>query len=200
MELLNARYRISLPLRVGPGEGRKKLACAPVVLLTLFAGCQAPHAPSETPPPKTGSAELVMYLADEPFVTAEPAYRAIYALAQGEAFTGDFDTLAGQLRADNLIGKYWNYGADRCLDRAAVAFMVCRACKIQSGVNCMLTGLGRYAWRELQFKGIAEGGSETALMSGGEFVGLLSRAEEYLQRTGTTGEQTVELGKPDRAR
>jgi hypothetical protein len=31
-------------------------------------------------------------------------------------------------------------------------------------------------------------------MSGGEFIGLLSRAEEYLQRTGRAGEEAVKLG------
>ena len=177
-----------------------RLSSAAFPLAVLFAalgGCQAPHAPSTTPPPRSGSAELVMYIANQPFVTAEPAYRAVYSLATGEAFAGDFGELTEKLRADGLIEKDWNHAADQCLDRATVAFMVCRACKIQSGINWMLTGLGRYAWRELQFKGIAEGGNDAALMGGGEFVGLLSRAGQYLERTGKAGEQQVQLGKPE---
>jgi hypothetical protein len=57
-----------------------------------------------------------------------------------------------------------------------------------------LTGLGGTRGGELQYKGIAGGGREAALMSGGEFIGLLSRAEEYLQRTGRAGEEAVKLG------
>jgi len=192
MELL-----VTSPLRTKTPARRGSAAFPLAFLIAALGGCQAPHAPSETPPPRAGSAELILYIVNEPFVTAEPAYRAVYALSQGEAFTGEFSELTDKLRADGLIGKDWNHAADRCLDRATVAFMVCRACKIQSGINWLLTGLGRYAWRELQFKGIAEGGNETALMSGGEFVGLLSRAGEYLQRTGKAGEQTVPLGKPE---
>jgi hypothetical protein len=164
-------------------------------LLLVLSGCQTPHAAPSAPVPTQGSAELVLYIGDQPFVTAEPAYRAIYALAEGESFAGDFAALNEKMRAMNLIGKDWGDAADRCLDRGTVAFMVCRACKIQSGVNWVLTGLGRYAWRELQFKGIAGEGSEYALMSGGEFVGLLSRAEDYLQRVSRSGAGTIELEK-----
>jgi hypothetical protein len=195
MELLSySPLRTHVPIRPTPA------ALALAVLFVTLGGCQAPHAPTATPPPQSGSAELVMYIANEPFVTAEPAYRAVYSLATGEAFAGDFGQLTDKLRADGLVGKDWNHAADQCLDRATVAFMVCRACKIQSGVNWMLTGLGRYAWRELQFKGISEGGNEAALMGGGEFVGLLSRAGQYLERTGTASEQQVQLGKPERPR
>jgi hypothetical protein len=162
----------------------------------LLAGCQAPHMAPTAPVPHSGTAELVLLIGDQPFVTAEPAYRAIYALANGEAFAGEFAELTEKLRAAGLIGKDWNYAADRCLDRGTVAFMVCRACKIESGVNWRLTGLGRYAWRELQFKRLVGAGSEYPLMSGGEFVGLLSRAEDYLQRTHKGGEGPVPLGSP----
>jgi hypothetical protein len=192
MELLaNPPSRTRIPAR------RCSTALLVVVLSAVLSGCQSPHAPSDPPPPRAGSAELILYIVNEPFVTAEPAYRAIFALAQGEAFTGEFGELTDKLREGGLIGKDWTHAADQCLDRATVAYMVCRACKIQSGVNWMLTGLGRYAWRELQYKGIAEGGSETTLMSGGEFVGVLSRAGEYLQRTGKAGEQNVQLGKAE---
>ena len=200
MELLSVFDKISLPLRAGRGQGRTWRISVAVALLGALAGCQEVRAPSETPPPRAGSAELVMYITNQPFVTAEAGYRAIYTLAKGQAFDGEFDALTDQLRADGLIGKDWNHAADRCLDRATVAFMVCRACKIQSGANWMLTGLGRYAWRELQYKGIAEGGNEMALMSGGEFVGLMSRAEQYLEHAGKLGEPTVQLGQPPAGR
>ena len=163
----------------------------------LLAGCQigGVHAPSETPPPRGSSARLVNYISDQPFVTADSGYRAIYTLAKNAEFTGDFPELTQTLSSDGLIGKDWNYSADRCLDRASVGFMVCRACRIQSGLNWMLTGLGRYAWRELQYKDIAGPGSEYATMSGGEFVGLLLRAEDYLERTGKTEVPKTQLGR-----
>ncbi len=167
-----------------------------VLALALLTGCQAAqrHATTQPAVPRSGNAELVSYIADQPFVTAETGYRAVHLLSKGTPFDGDFDALAGTLRADRLIGGHWRHAPDEYLDRGAVAFMVCRACRIRSGVNWTLTGLGRYAWRELQYKGIAGGGGEFGLMSGGEFVGLISRAEDYLRRTGKADVQRVELG------
>ena len=189
--------RSAWPVARAPGsEARRGILVGLGLLSLVLAGCQAPHMAPTSPVPRAGTAELVLHIGDQPFVTAEPAYRAVYALAKGDSFSGDFAELTEKLRADGLIGKDWNYAADRCLDRGTVAFMVCRACKIQSGVNWMLTGLGRYAWRELQYKRIAGDGSEYGLMSGGEFVGLLSRAEDYLQHAGRGGAEPVKLTRP----
>ncbi len=192
MELLNRMVAAGV---TSSRERRRAVRCvlAASTGLLLLAGCQAPHLAPSGPVPQRGTAELVMYIGDQPFVTAEPAYRAIYALATGESYSGEFAELAERMRAERLVDARWQHAPDRCLDRGTVAFMVCRACRIRSGLNWILTGLGRYAWRELQYKGIAGEGSETALMSGGEFVGMLSRAEEYLERTGRAGDQTIRL-------
>jgi hypothetical protein len=190
MEFLATARRAGIPLPLREGAGGGFLAAT---IWLAIAGCQTPHLAPSGPVPQEGSAELVRFIGDQAFVTAEPGYRAIYALAKGEAFSGDFAALTDRMRADRLIGQDWNYAPDRCLDRATVAFMICRACKIESGVNWRLTGLGRYAWRELQFLRIAGDGSEYPLVSGGEFVGLLSRAEDYLDRT-KRGTPPVKLG------
>lgn len=177
--------------------GRRLLIGVVVLACPLLSGCQlgGRYATSQPAVPTEGSAELVRYISDASFVTAEPAYRAAYALANGDAYEGSFEELTEKLAADGLIGKDWNFAANRYLDRGSIAFMICRACKIRSGVNWTLTGLGRYAWRELQYKGIAGDGSEFGMMSGGEFVGLLLRAEDYMRQTRKQDVQPVELGK-----
>ncbi len=154
------------------------------------------HGTTQPAVPRAGNAELVNYIGDQPFVTAEAAYRAVYILAKAQAFDGEYDALAGALRSEKLVPGRWHHAPEQYLDRAAIGFMICRACQIRSGVNWNLTGLGRYAWRELQYHDIAQGGSEYGLMSGGEFVGILSRADDYLRRTGKGDVQRVELGAP----
>lgn len=164
------------------------------ISLALLGGCQAtqPHTgPAPTIP--NNNAELVLYISNQPYLTAEPAYRAVYALAHGETFNGKFDELAASLQNDKLIGA-WNLPPQKHLRRMHVGYMICRAVNIRTGVNWNLTGLGRYAWRELIYHEIAAGGSELGLISGGEFVGILSRAEEYLARTQPADASTVELG------
>ncbi|MCK4341905.1 MAG: hypothetical protein KAY37_09310 [Phycisphaerae bacterium] len=178
---------------------RSAVCCTALLAVALAGlaatGCQTTlsHATTQPAVPRDSNAELVLYISDQSFITAEPAYRAVYLLAKGAPFTGEFDELTETLRAERLIGR-WVYPSDRILDRAAVGFMICRACRIRTGLNWNLTGLGRYAWRELIYHKIAAGGSELNYMSGGEFVGLLARAEDYLARTGKHDAQPVELG------
>jgi hypothetical protein len=178
-----------------------RAASRPAVLLgtlafLLLSGCHAasprtaqPAVPTET------NAELVEYISDLPYVTAESAYRAVYILAKGAVFEGDYDALTTAMESDGLIGRGWNRDADTFIDRAAVGHLVARACHIRTGLNWRLTGLGRYAYRELIYLGIAHPGGEYGLISGGEFLGLLARAEEYLHKVGRTPGEEAELGE-----
>jgi hypothetical protein len=165
-----------------------------------LAGCQAaaPRTGAATRPvvPTEGSAALTEYIAEQPFVTVEPAYRSIYALWKGADFTGDFAALVAALRDGRIIASQWDYPPDALTDRGSVGYMICRACNIRSGLNWQLTGLGRYAWRELNYLGIVSPASEYGYVSGGQFVGILARAEDYLARRGQTVGGRVELGSP----
>ncbi|MFN0138332.1 MAG: hypothetical protein ACKVS9_19690 [Phycisphaerae bacterium] len=168
-------------------------------LITLAGCATSDRAPATSQPASQAAlpesnAELVDYISDQPFVTAEPACRAIYTLWKGESFAGSYDELVASLKAGKIVSELWDRPADGHLDRAAVGFMICRACGISSGVNWWLTGLGRYAWRELTYKGIARGGSEWRRVSGGEFLGLLVRADEYLVRQRRGNATSIDLG------
>jgi len=180
-----------------------RFACNPATTLLLLAagvsalaGCRAAMPREATQPavPTETNAELVVYISDMPYVTAEAAYRAVHILATGEVFRGDFAALVEKMRSEGLVGKGWNHQADTFVDRAAVGYMVARACKIRTGLNWQLTGLGRYAYRELAYRGIAHPAGELHLISGGEFLGLLARAEEYLHQVGRAPYEKAQLG------
>lgn len=191
------------------GAGESRSLTLPVLLgalrgclilpLCLLLGCQAvgPRAATTQPAvPVEGNAALTEYIADQPFVTVEPAYRAVYVLRHGEVFEGDFAALTDVLRDSRIIGSGWNRRPDALIDRASIGYMFCRACNVRSGVNWHLTGLGRYAWRELIYLGIAGPVSEWGYVPGGEFVGMLSRAEDYLHGRGPTSIERASLGTP----
>ena len=169
-----------------------------MLLAPLLMGCQAagPHAANPVAVPSETNAELVEYISDQPYVSAEAAYRAVFILAKGEIFHGDYEALATEMRGNGLIGQTWSYASDTFVDRAAIGFLVPRACHIRSGLNWQVTGLGRYAYRELIFRRIAHPSGELGLISGGEFLGVLARAEEYLRKAGESPEPTAELGEP----
>ncbi len=134
--------------------------------------------------PRQSSAELMDYIGNQPFVTAEAGYRAAHFLARGESFDGDFPALSAELAGAAIIDDGWHYAPDYVLRRADVGYMICRACDIRTGINWPLFGLGRYAYRELQYLNIAGPGGEWALVSGGEFQGIVRRADEYRRRAG----------------
>ena len=162
----------------------------------LLTGCRAAMPRTDTQPavPTDTNAELVEYISDLPYVTAEAAYRAVYILSKGEIFDGDFGALASAMRDNGLVGGGWGYEADGLIDRAAVGHLVARACGIRSGLNWRLFGLGRYAYRELIYRRIAHPSGEYNLISGGEFLGVLARAEEHLHDSGRAAGERAELG------
>lgn len=175
---------------------RSATLVAVVLLPFVLTGCRAarPHAATQPAVPTGTNAELIEYISDQPFVAAEPAYRAVYILSKGEVYEGGFDELSAEMVGARLVSGAWNYDSTTYLDRAAIGYMVARACNIHTGLNWSLTGLGRYAYRELAYRRIAHPAGELSLISGGEFVGLLARAEEYLHKTGRGAGEAAELG------
>ena len=186
------------------GHSTRGARCAPVFTrllvcsagLLLFVGCQAaqPRAASQPAVPTDNNAELVEYISDMAYVTAETACRATYILAKGEIFSEGYDALVEAMKAEKLITGGWTHQADNFVNRAEVAMLIARAADVRSGLNWRLTGLGRYAHRELIYLGIAHGSGELGYISGGEFLGTLARAEDYMHNVGRPAGERAELG------
>jgi len=157
-------------------------------LLLLLPACQTMTPRGAAPQlavPTDGNGALMDYIADQAYVTVEPAYRAVYILWRNEIYAGGFAELTEELRAAGIVKREWDYPPDAVLDRASVGYMICKAARVRSGLNWQLTGLGRYAWRELNYLGIASPISEYGYVPGGQFIGVLARAEEYMHKSGT---------------
>ncbi|MCG3126594.1 MAG: hypothetical protein CHACPFDD_01445 [Phycisphaerae bacterium] len=171
--------------------------------LPLFAGCSAAgeagtgvvsaSRPAEPQACPRDNAALVDFVSEQPRVTAEAAYRVAYVLWKGEAFAGEFDELRGVLNAGGVASPLWQHRTDDVLSRAALAHLICRAADIRSGINWTLFGCGRYAWRELQYLRIADAGSEWTRPTGGEFLGLVRRADAWRARRSES--QAAQLGE-----
>lgn len=190
-----ARPRTALPMR----------SVLATLAAALLAGCTAPSAEPGLSVPRGSSAELIHHISQQPYVTADAGYRAIYALAKGQTFPGaaadtatgsDFGALTGTLEADKLVDASWEYAPERYLTRSDTGYMVCRTCNIRTGVNWNLTGLGRYAWRELIYHEIAQPGNEFAPITGGEFLAVILKANLHLREHGSDA-ATAGLEKPN---
>lgn len=162
----------------------------------LWSGCRVTLPADRTPGlAPHGNAELTGYIAELPYVTAEAGYRAAHALWKGASFDGDFAALASALRSGEIVGD-WDHSPNDLLSRSDVGYMICRAADVRSGLNWRMTGLGRYAWRELTYQGIASPGNEYGFLSGGEFLGILARADDFRARRAGSLAQRATLGAP----
>jgi len=186
-----------LPARTSVSRRRWHVRACLCTCALLLPACQTTRprgATTQPDVPREGNGALFEYVAGQPYVTVEPAYRAIYLLWKGDPLTGDFEALTQALVEARIVRPEWKYPPDAMIDRGSVGYLVCRAARVRSGLNWQLTGLGRYAWRELNYLGIATPISEYGYVPGGQFVGILSRAEDYVRGRGPGEVPRVELG------
>ncbi len=197
IEIVNTEWRMA---NMKPPRGARINTTVGVVLLAaglmfLSNGCAPPRATGMAAVPNNANAELMDYIGDQPFVTAEAGYRAAYVFWKGQPYDGDFAGVRGELVGGGIASGTWSHDPADYIDRATAGYLICKACGINSGINWPLTGLGRYAWKELQYRQIAQPSGEMGLIGGGEFLGLLTKAEDYARKSGTAEMgQKAELG------
>ncbi len=163
-----------------------------LVAVTLLAasGCRVSLPNNDLP--LDSNAELIEHIAYMPYVTADAAWRSLYILKFKQVHQGSFEEVATELAAAGF--DLPDLAAGECPDRTEVAAVFHRICDVPAGLNYTLTGLGRYALRDLQYARIVRTPRDYGPLTGGEFLGLLARAEEALQHTG----ETIELGEEPR--
>jgi hypothetical protein len=84
-------------------------------------------------------------------------------------------------RSRNWIPPDWNEPATLAMQRGTLARAIAVHCGIEGGVMMRLLGPHpRYASRELQYLGMMGAGSEQQAFSGREFMGVVSKAQDYL--------------------
>jgi hypothetical protein len=84
-------------------------------------------------------------------------------------------------RSRNWIPPDWNEPATLAMQRGTLARAIAVHCGIEGGVMMRLLGPHpRYASRELQYLGMMGAGSEQQALSGREFMGVVSKAQDYL--------------------
>jgi hypothetical protein len=162
------------------------------VAAALLAGCVVTPPAPPVDPATLPDTEFLNYLADRPLVSVDEACRAVLILTDGTDESGSFQQRFDKLQARGIVRPAWKLRPDQAVDKGTVAYMVMRGCRIPGGVNAHLFGswgLGdrRYAVRELMFENLLpeDAGSDYQLISGGEFIGLLHKADQYLQERAT---------------
>lgn len=153
----------------------KRFSAAAIVLAFLL-----------TPAALEANNSFYRILAAKPNATFEDAVQAFFNLAVGtqqqQAGTASFDDQARALIDMKIIRKKWTRKPKARLTRGRVAHMICRTCGIRGGLTMTIFGASeRYAYRECVYKGVWSGGNQRARVTGGELLGLLKWAADYIE-------------------
>lgn len=171
-------------------------AHAPVALLCmalcLNLGCAHPVDQTPTDNVALGAEELddldfIYWLSARPLVRSEDAYRAMILLARSESTPANHDQLRAELESivdGRLAGPpVLNLKPQHAVSHADAAYLLAKTMHYRSGVNWLLTGLPRYAHREMVYAGILSAQrSDHQLIRGAEMVDALRRADEWMNK------------------
>lgn len=167
--------------------------------IASLCGCAGPR-PSK--PEIDGSslpdAIFPAYLAEVELVTVDEAYRAMLILADGEDTSENFDQRRQKLESRGIAKAEWGLQPENVIDAGSAAYMVCRICDIDGGVNMRLfghVGLGdrRYALREVIYREMLDDAVDYQYMTGGAFFALFRNADILMEEKGLYESPGVDL-------
>ncbi|MCG8406552.1 MAG: hypothetical protein MI923_15260 [Phycisphaerales bacterium] len=172
-------------------NGLRALICVfGIALGILSVGCSGPRKfVPDVHPDELSDDGFYAYLTEIPLVTVDEAYRAMLILADGEDRSEDFVDRQRKLETRGIAKSAWDLQQDHVVDTGSVAYMVCRICQIDGGVNMRLfgsLGLGdrRYALRELIYREMLEEAVDFEYMTGANLFALLRKADAHMAEKG----------------
>ena len=161
--------------------------CLMALLVVGLAGCASSgvrevRAFEDLPPAKgevASDAEFFFELSEKKYCSTDDAYQGMLYLIDGTDTSNDFEERTARLVMHGVADKNWQHNPNAVTTKGKVAYMLARALEIRGGVMYNITdGSGRYALRELIYKGIIIDGTEYSQVSGAEYVGILGRADD----------------------
>lgn len=177
------------------------LAGAALAATALSSGCAITKTPREGIDYNQLPDDLfVAYLAEEPLVSVEEAYRAVLILADGQDGGTTFEERKQILESRDIARAAWKLQPQQVIDEGSAAYMVCKVLQLKGGIDRIIFGSWgpgdrRYAHRELVYRGILDqSGMDYTPMTGPAFSGLISRADEKMQERGLYEMEEVDLG------
>jgi len=133
-------------------------------------------------------------LASKPNATFEDGCKCAAMLA-GIPTSGDITDVKARLAVRKIIPKKWleeKPGSER-LTKGVMAYMICTSLRIRGGLVMSLLGpTCRYAFRECVYLKLIARGNAAGLVSGGELLAVLGRAEKYKRLRAKEAEEAEE--------
>jgi len=113
-------------------------------------------------------------------VTNDEGLHGLILFADGDDPNETYDQRVDYLKALGWLDEDFDEPANLAMQRGTLAKALTHALEIEGGVMMQLTGKNtRYATRELVFLGIMPPGTEQRVLSGYQYVGVISEAQDY---------------------
>jgi len=155
-------------------------------LLCTLTGCARTRVqnPQVTDyPPGDSTAELDFWhgLPGSRAVSNDEGLHGVLLLFDGSDPTQSYDARVAALKERGWLSKGFDEPSDVAMQRGTLSYILVRAMDVKGGVMMHLTSrCSRYANLELQRLGIMPGGSEFMVIDGLDYVGSMSKAQDYM--------------------
>jgi hypothetical protein len=156
-----------------------------VLIAFLSTGCQPAHVQEPMPAgwaadDSHGHTEFWYQLPNRAVVGNDEVFHGLLLYMDGSDACADYPARVALLKSRKLLPADFNEKANDVTDRGTLALALVRMLKIEGGVNMHLFGaIPRYAVRALIVRGVYPQCSPNQGISGGQFVGIMQKAEEY---------------------
>jgi hypothetical protein len=176
-------------------------------LATLLAGCARTvvENPENTNYPADDvSAQLDFWhnLPGRTAVTNDEGFHGVILFFEGSDTLGSYEARVERLKELGWLNDGFDEEPNLALQRGTLARILVRALDIDGGVMMFVTNKHpRYANKELQFLGIMPYGDEYMVLDGLDYVGVISRAQDFMVARGQREDERLrdleEIRDPD---
>ena len=129
----------------------------------------------QQPEPVIDSAALTYQLNQKTWCSNDEGFSMMLLLATGEDRCLNFNERLIELSVKGLADASWKLNANEPITKGTLAYMVCRAAKLRTGVMMHLIPSRRYAYREAIYHGLITPGSVNEPLTAPEVVGIMGR-------------------------
>jgi len=134
-------------------------------------------------PPEDVTARLDFWdaLTTHGIVSNDEGLHGLFLLAESTDPSASYSDRVARAKERGWLAGNFDEPADLAMQRGTLARAVCRVCGIEGGLIMHAIGpTARYATRELIYMGMMAPGTEQQSFSGREFIGVVTKAQDYL--------------------
>lgn len=172
----------------GPARSARRAtaAVAAIALAIALAGCTRTIIENRLdtgyrPGDAAGELDFWHGLAERSAVSNDEGLHGLFLLADGEDTHETYERRVEEARARGWVGRNWDEPPELAMRRGILSRALVRICDIDGGVMMRITGgIPRYAQRELIFKNIMPMSTSFQTISGLDYIGVISRAQDYI--------------------